>query len=153
MSYVVVFDAARSGLKDTEVVVIGVVNIILGAILLATIRYAPTYWKRGYRVAVGLGFLVSGLVVGSVPYRDYWLARHHGRAQVVAGVVSYFVPMPVNGHAMETFCVKGKCFCYSDYVLTPGFNNTSSHGGPMKLGISVRVIYVGNTIMKLEIAR
>ena len=53
---------------------------------------------------------------------------------------------------MERFCVSGTCFEYSDYVVTGGFNNTSSHGGPIRAGLPVRVSHVGDRIVKLEIA-
>jgi len=54
---------------------------------------------------------------------------------------------------MERFCVSGVCFAYSDFVITSGFNNTSSHGGPIREGLPVRVTYVGDMIVKLEVAR
>jgi len=72
---------------------------------------------------------------------------------VVEGTVSRFVPMPVTGHAMERFCVHDTCFEYSDFVITSGFNNTSSHGGPIREGLPVRVTFVGNKIVKLEITK
>jgi hypothetical protein len=65
--------------------------------------------------------------------------------------VTGFMPMPVTGHAMEHFCVSGACFSYSDYVVTAGFNRTSSRGGPIREGLPVRVTYLGNTILKLEV--
>jgi hypothetical protein len=40
---------------------------------------------------------------------------------------------------------------YSDYVVTAGFNNTASHGGPIRQDLPVRISYVGNSIVKLEI--
>ena len=60
--------------------------------------------------------------------------------------------MPVSGHAMEHFCVRQACFEYSDFVITAGFNNTASYGGPIRDGLPVRVTYVGNAIAKLEVA-
>jgi nitrate reductase NapE component len=47
--------------------------------------------------------------------------------------------------------VQGVRFCYSDYMLVCGFNNTSSHGGPVRSGLPVRVTYAGENIFKLEI--
>ncbi|WP_321797617.1 hypothetical protein [Burkholderia sp. BCC1988] len=63
-----------------------------------------------------------------------------------------FEPMPYGGHAMERFCVGQVCFSYSDYVVTGGFNNTASHGGPIRAGLPVRVSYVDGLIVKLEVA-
>ena len=67
------------------------------------------------------------------------------------GEVADFVPMPAAGHAMEHFCVQRVCFSYSDFVLNGGFNNTSSHGGPIRAGLPVRIAYLDGVIVKLEI--
>ena len=80
-------------------------------------------------------------------------ALQSGQAQVVEGVVTDFVPMPYEGHADERFAVDGHYFSYSDYVVTAGFNHTSSHGGPIRSGINVRVTFVGNVIVRLEVGR
>jgi hypothetical protein len=61
--------------------------------------------------------------------------------------------MPREGHADESFVVGGRRFSYSDYSVTPGFNNTRSHGGPIDNGVYVRITHRGNTILRLEIAR
>ena len=52
---------------------------------------------------------------------------------------------------MESFAVGGHRFSYSDYVVTSGFHNTASHGGPIHDGLDVRVSYLGNLILRLEI--
>jgi len=61
--------------------------------------------------------------------------------------------MPYSGHAMESFTVSGVPFSYSDYIPKAGFNQTSSHGGPIHEGLPVRIWYVGNEIVKLEIKK
>ena len=76
-----------------------------------------------------------------------------GRANYVEGVVQDFIPMPHQGHAMESFTVNGVHFHYSDYVVTSGFNETASHGGPIRQGMNVRIWYSGNDILKLQIPR
>lgn len=60
---------------------------------------------------------------------------------------------PYSGHARETFVVNGQYFSYSDYDLTQGFNQTQSHGGPIKEGLQVRITHVDGSIVKLEIAQ
>ncbi|MBX9769509.1 MAG: hypothetical protein K2X47_19690 [Bdellovibrionales bacterium] len=54
---------------------------------------------------------------------------------------------------MESFMVSGVRFQYSDYVVTDGFNQTASHGGPISKGAYVRICYdpKGNHILRLEI--
>lgn len=87
-----------------------------------------------------------------VTHRRLMDAIASAQAQVVEGEVTRFVPMPASGHAMERFCVQQDCFAYSDYVVTGGFNNAASHGGPIRNGLAVRVTHVGVTIVKLELA-
>lgn len=74
-----------------------------------------------------------------------------GRFLVVEGNVTNFHPMPYEGHQEECFSVQTETFCYSDYVITGGFNNTASHGGPLREGLPVRVSYIGNAIVRLEV--
>ncbi len=99
--------------------------------------------------------IASWLVFG-----NYFQARNtylNGEFMVVEGRVEHFQPMPWAGHAMERFEVDGVLFEYSDYVVTPGFNNTSSHGGPMREGLPVRIAYIltrpYRTILKLEVGK
>jgi hypothetical protein len=60
--------------------------------------------------------------------------------------------MPYTGHSEESFVVDGKRFSYSDFIVTSGFHNAASHGGPIRAGLYVRVSYIGNVILRLEIA-
>ena len=74
-----------------------------------------------------------------------------GNYSVVEGRVDNFHPIPFLSNDRECFSVQRSRFCYSDFVIQPGFNNTSGRGGPIRSGLPVRVSYVGNTILKLEI--
>lgn len=71
---------------------------------------------------------------------------------IAEGPVTNFIPMPYTGHSMESFTLNGHRFSYSDYVVTSGFHNTISHGGPIHEGLYVRITYSGNSILRLEIA-
>ena len=77
---------------------------------------------------------------------------HDPNLSVVEGTVENFVPMPYGGHARESFTVAGRHFSYSNYILTAGFHNAASHGGPIKPGLHVRLTYVGNDILRVEVA-
>jgi hypothetical protein len=154
MSYVVVFDIAQAGLKGLDFVAVNLCAALVALVLVAIFGYLAARRARNYHlIALGFIVVVLRLLGGWKAYRDYAAARSCGEARVVEGVVSYFKPVPFTGHGSEVFCVNEKCFRYSDYRATPGFNNTSSHGGPIRLGLPVRVTYVGETIVKLEIAR
>ena len=84
-------------------------------------------------------------------------AQSEGKVQVVIGIVEDFHPMPFSGHDTERFRVGTEKFSYSDYMVTGGFNNTSSHGGPIKFGLPVRITFIPskfcNVITKLEVGR
>lgn len=100
-------------------------------------------------------FLLFTLIVAAMQFvrqRNLIDAVRQGRATTVEGPVTNFRPMPYAGHGMERFCVAANCFEYSDFVLTAGFNNTRSHGGPIREGLPVRVTFVGDTIVRLEVA-
>lgn len=76
-----------------------------------------------------------------------------GNFNIVEGTVENFDPMPASGHKLESFTVKGVKFEYSDFRVTPGFNNARSRGGPIIEGLPVKISYTGNTILKLEVAK
>lgn len=104
---------------------------------------------------MGAGLLWS-VVAFATTYGDYWTGYHalaSGKASYVEGTVDNFVPMPYQGHADESFTVKGVPFSYSDFGITRGFNNTSSHGGPIRSGQYVRIWYLENDILKLQIKK
>ena len=75
-----------------------------------------------------------------------------GDYSITEGTVANFHPMPYSGHQNETFSVNGVEFAYSHYAVVPCFNNTTSHGGPIRDGLRVRIAYSGNCILKLEVA-
>ncbi len=43
--------------------------------------------------------------------------------------------MPYGGHQQESFTVEGVKFSYSDFSISPSFNNTKSHGEPIRKGL------------------
>jgi len=94
-------------------------------------------------------------------YSDYVNLRNafqNGQFDFVEGQVTQFVPVPYEGHTDESFVVDGKRFKYADGAVSNGFNNTNSHGGPIRSGLQVRVWSVNNrhqwpTIVRLEVDR
>jgi hypothetical protein len=160
MSYVTVFDVADAGYKSAGFPAFGLIFVVIGILLVVFRRKLP-HWdtrSRAARIIFPYGYLcfavlwTSGAFISTYSaYRSALRARATETAKVVEGPVTNFVPMPVTGHALERFCVSDVCFNYSDYAVTAGFNRTSSHGGPIREGLPVRITYVGNTIIKLEV--
>jgi len=167
MEYRVAFDIAEAGYKSWSFAAYGLILVAVGAVLLLTHDRWPTlllpdWWSKPPRLSKGFvrvffGFAVLWTVVSFAgtffEYLSLKSAKDKGRAQVVEGRVINFIPMPAEGHAMEKFCVQDRCFEYSDFAITAGFNNTASHGGPIKEGLPVRVTYVGSAIVKLEVPK
>ena len=162
MNYKVVFDIADAGYKSWTFPAFGFIFVCIGIVLIVSRKYAPWLWrgnstmKSVFPIIYFSGATLWTLVTFLATYSDYSAlssAQKTGRTQIVEGPVHDFVPMPVTGHSQERFCVSTRCFEYSDYGVTAGFNNTSSHGGPVRDNLQVRVTYVGNEIAKLEVAR
>ena len=152
--YRVVFDFAQKGFQwwfpsiGFAFVAVGIAHIFIGNQRRWSIR------KRFFGFFIGgFGLLWSALVfwmTGSEYLRAKSAYQHHTYS-VAEGRVTDFRPMPYEGHQSECFTVESARFCYSDYEITAGFNNSASHGGPIHEGLPVRVSYVDDVILRLEI--
>lgn len=133
----------------------GLIFVAVGAVIALIGRH--NRWPLSRRMVgyfmIAFACLWSGLAFSSTyaDYRGLKSAYRSGQFSIIEGNVSNFRPMPYGGHSEECFSVQSKTFCYSDYVVTSGFNNTASHGGPIRDGLPVRVSYIGNTIVRLEV--
>jgi len=120
---------------------VAIVYLGFGALITAGMLWFNTGWNRALTHGVARA---AGLA----------RAAQDSTTPVVVGRVENFTPAPAEGHQDETFTVAGVRFAYSDYVITGGFNQSQSHGGPMRDGLLVRIHYLppSNMIVKLEIA-
>jgi hypothetical protein len=78
--------------------------------------------------------------------------QRRGHASITEGCLQGFHPMPASGHDTERLRINGLQFAYSDYIITPGFHQTESHGGPVHADSRLRLTYIGPDIVKLEVA-
>jgi len=158
--FITVFNAADGGYRDWWFPAFGLIFVAVGILMPKLIDAGVLPCKPGMRAwfpKLFLGFALFwtaiaflGTFSGFLKGREALLS---GQAEYVEGVVQDFVPMPYQGHATESFTVKGIRFAYSDYIVTSGFNNTASHGGPIRQGLYVRIWYSGNDILKLQIPK
>jgi hypothetical protein len=165
-NFVKVFDVLDSGFRTWTFPAFGLIFVAIGLVIvlfpkiinalgIPNRNFIPKL-NAVYRYSV-LGFAILWTV--AVFYGTYsQYLRHKALVQqngcrVVEGSVEHFVPMPYNGHALESFSVAGVSFKYSDFNITDAFNNTSSHGGPIKADSYVRICYdpTENAILRLEI--
>jgi hypothetical protein len=151
--FVIIFDISRKH-PDWKMLMVPVLFILIS--MIGALWELLTKRRFKYLMAAGILGLV-GFVVGYGFYKDstYGLAEaesalKNGRFSVVEGRVNDFVPMPLNGHAYEQLTVHGVHFSYSDFEIHPCFNNTSSHGGPIRKDMWVRLSYEGNCILRIE---
>jgi hypothetical protein len=159
MSYETIFDLTQEGFRLWPGSALGGALLLTGAWLIAARKRLPTstvpFFSRIFPL-VFFGFAVVWTIVMSAAsyreYRELSLALQSNRLLLVEGRVSNFRPMPYMGHMLERFCVRGVCFAYSNFVHTFGFHNATSHGGPIRDGLEVRISYVGNVIVRLEVA-
>ena len=171
MSYRTVFDASEQYLHGW------VATIAMCAILLAvaSIILQPSFLIRSFPqsspgkyarnavrtvwlaiVAIFIAIELNYAFKGRYVLEEQAAAQLRGEFPTIEGRVEQFQPMPYQGDKDEFFTVKGVTFRYSDYYINGGFKNTSSHGGPMREGLFVRITYKTisgseNVILKLEI--
>jgi hypothetical protein len=162
VSFVTVFDVAQSGREDWTFFSFAAVFLLVVAIIWIKDLAIGAGWFRkifgGLFVALGafLTFMAAtNTQSAAVALQEL---QQDGKYLVVEGIVQNFHPMPYEGHDTERFDVAGVRFEYSDYMITGGFNQTRSHGGPIRPGRYVRLTYVprgksGNVIIRVEVPR
>jgi len=157
-NFVKVFAILDSGFKDWGFAAFGMIFVAFGMIIVAYpnapgIRhpFKSTFSRYCFLICAILWTSVVFLTLYFEHQRHVTLAQN--RCRIVEGPVENFVPMPHGGHAEESFSVAGVPFKYSDFIVTDAFNNTSSHGGPIRSDLHVRICYdpSENAILRLEI--
>lgn len=151
MSYETVFEISWQTFP-WPVLIVGVTGFVLGAVVLA---FRFRQGSRSWRI-IGIALMVMGV---------FWCLRqildHHRLTQALAaqqvqiaeGPVSNYEFRMHDGHGFESFFVNGIGFHYSDFVPSGGYHQPASQGGLIREGLLVRLHYLDNTILKLEVAR
>lgn len=161
-NYYVVFDILSSGYKAWLFPAVGLFFIVMGvfAVIFRHKIFPPDVKATKSNRLFPFMFLSFGILwtidAFYSTYSEYLYlidSVKKGYVEIVEGSVNNFEPMPLGGHKKEKFCVQNTCFQYSDFNVTNGFNNATVNGGPIKEGLLVRVSYVGDVIVKLEILK
>ena len=155
MELVTVFEVGQNDYRALPLMFIGSVLVAVGVILVLLRHCLDSKLPKWFPyIFLGGSVYLMFSTSSTTHARSASLAAtlRDGRCEIIDGIVSDFHPMNYSGHEEEWFVVDGKRFEYSDYIVSPGFNNTASHGGPIRKGIRVRVHYRGNDIAKLEVA-
>jgi len=127
-------------------------GLAIAAIALFMGRFIDKSRQVLTRVVAGAGVLWA-VGAGAVVYVSYAEARATSRSSstpLVEGIVYNVHPAPFAGHENESFDVNGFRFSYSDYVITGGFRQTSSHGGPIREGLHVRIRYIPSEVTDMS---
>jgi len=151
--FVNVFDVVDSGFNDWTFAAHALIPIVFAIVLL--VRPGITKGKKLFLyvfLSSAVLWTIAVFVSSLSTYLHYKvMAQNHG-CRVIEGPVEHFVPMPYTDHQLESFAAAGLRFSYSDFIRTGGFNNTSSHGGPITSDSYVRICSApGNVILRLEI--
>ena len=154
MDYETVFEITQKPF-DWQFAAVGLLLAIAGLAVAQIGRRLG--WRRswfGY-IMLAFGIFWSFAVSWGMysEYRQLLGDYRDGNYQEVSGLVEDFQPMPYEGHRQECFRVQQTTFCYSDFGITAGFNNSASHGGPIRQGLPVRIAYRSGTILRVDVAR
>jgi hypothetical protein len=86
-------------------------------------------------------------------FTAYQLSRAAANPSIVEGPVrNLHRSTNSKGVSTESFCVDTQCFSYGEYDFSVAFNASDSRG-ILREGGYVRIGYVGNEIVRLEVAR
>lgn len=154
MPYVTVFEITQKHFQwwfsgfGLVFIVIGIVFILVGRKWASQKRAKITGY---FMLAFASLWTVIAFTSTFSEYSRFIKAYKTGDYAVVEGNVENFHPMPYEGHQSECFTVQEERFCYSDYLVQAGFNQSASHGGPIREGLPVRVAYYDGQILRLEV--
>jgi hypothetical protein len=151
------YNFLNEGTSALYFIIPGVLFIVLSSLIfllyIKKSKNKSKFISRMIIFSIGFSFLWTAIASKSLIgnylfFRNILLNKEYLE---VEGYVENFNPMPYEGHQLESFKVKGITFKYSDFVVSSGFNNTKSHGGPIDEGKYVKIDYYNNTILKLWI--
>ena len=158
--YQTVFDLAQSGYKTWPFPALGLIFVMIGAVMVFFPAFFNSFsWgfiKGQGRRVFSWFFLLFSIAWTTLAflstYGEYSTLRDRldrRTVEVVQGNVENFQA----DAKRESFDVSGTHFEYSYYTASNAFNTPSTHGGPLRAGLRVRITHVEGKIVRLEILR
>jgi hypothetical protein len=160
------YDIGEAGCRNGFLVGIGLALMISSAVGWVRNRRLPVHSRpaapfgsgRFTGPGPGVGVLFFGfwtLVAFAATWLPYWsLLRgiRTGQAQTLEGTVTGFQPAP-SYKGTERFRLGDREFSYSRYATNQGFHTFAADGAPIANGAHLRIVYIDNHILRLEIER
>jgi hypothetical protein len=78
-------------------------------------------------------------------------ALKNGNCKIVEGSVTEHKVTSNDNRESESFIVAGKRFSYADNIVVVGFNRTPKHGGTIKNDMNLKIFYLEDRIIRIEI--
>jgi len=162
MRYETIFEITQKHPDWAKILLPVIIMIFIGVMIIFFTRNRQNARRTRLIIlaVVGVSFSMDLLIGWSILSNASSCRRAYeiGDYSVVEGMVSDFKPISYEGRADEEFNVNGVRFHYSDHEVNPGFNHTSSQGGPLREGLRVKISYSDTCstsptrcILKLEI--
>lgn len=162
MEYEVAFEIKQHGLGVLWFPLMGLLMACFGYVFIGYVSkksVATSFMRsfvgffRMFFVSFSLLWAVGAYIAVGPSQSKLRKNYEEGVFQVVEGIVEDFNSNPSGRYdnEMESFRVNDQVFEYNYFEPSPGFKHTAYHGGPVKEGMQVRVSYVGDVIVKLEV--
>ena len=153
--YVTIYDTTEASFGDTWTpVIFGVVYVAFAvALWFKRESMMPNRSETGRIVVAAFNIwlavawtILAAWRVGSAEIAIK-AAMRDGTMQKTEGFVRDYKPHFAGGDFQERWCVNQACFHYFDWLPGPGYHAT----GMIETGMQVRLFYVGNNILLLDI--
>jgi len=152
MNYVTIFEIAKQDFP-WWFVSLGLIAFCIGLIVFFFVPLLRAKFVAAAFMILGLGWSLLSYSSARRQFTSYHASYAKGNFSVIEGKVENFVPMLPNGHSAERFTLGRIKFSYAEGIITPCFHHTQPHGGPMRDGLQVRISYVDDCILKLEVVQ
>ncbi len=146
-----VFDIVQTGYKNWDGPIFAFV-VSLSLYLLLRIFNLLDESKRRRAILLGLCFASVSFIGTFTDYVYHSQKMKNNETLYVEGIVTNFKPMPTGGRSEETFTVSGVSFSFANLPMS-GYNVVKYKGGVIKNGLYVKIWYVDNNILRLELVR